>query len=117
MLKGIYLYVRSHGVKLTFDDFPFPSSPLPPPLSLEVPYIKSVAIVKDESNNFFCEVRQLCKEGNFIVFFSPDMDPSKNLGKQLKANTSDFLTLVSDQDTININTTSRYNLGTSSHTR
>ena len=30
MLKGIYLYVRSHGVKLTFDDFAVPL--LPPPL-------------------------------------------------------------------------------------
>ena len=37
MLKGIYLYVRSHGVKLTFDDFPFPSSPLPPPFLWKFP--------------------------------------------------------------------------------
>lgn len=108
MLKGIYLYVRSHGVKLTFDDFPFPSSPLPlPPLSLEVPYLKSVAIVKDESNNFFLWSSSTLQSRELHCFFSPDMDPSKNLGKQLQANTSDFLTLVSDQDTININTTSR----------
>ena len=107
MLKGIYLYVRSHGVKLTFVDFPFPSSPLPPPLSLEVPYLKSVAIVKDESNNFFLWSLSHLQRRELHCFFSPDMDPSKNLGKQLQANTSDFLTLVSDQDTININTTSR----------
>ena len=43
-------------------------------------------------------------------FFSPDMDPLKNLGKQLQVNTPDLLTPLSDQDRIspcNINTTSR----------
>ena len=108
MLKGIYLYVRSHGVKLTFDDFAVPLLPPPPPLlSLEVPYLKSVAIVKDESNNVFLWSSSTLQRREFHCFFSPGMDPSKNLGKQLQANTSDFLTLVSDQDTININTTSR----------
>ena len=74
MLGGMYLYVHSHGVKFTFNDFPLLS---PPPA---------------------------------IPFFSPDMDPLKNLGKQLQVNTPDLLTHLSDQDRIspcNINTTSR----------
>ena len=73
MLGGMYLYVHSHGVKFTFNDFPLLSPPA-------------------------------------IPFFSPDMDPLKNLGKQLQVNTPDLLTPLSDQDRIspcNINTTSR----------
>ena len=62
-VKGIYLYVHSHGVKFTFNDFPLLSPPAPPPPS---------------------------------PFFSPDMDPLKNLGEQLQVNTPDLLTPLSD---------------------
>ena len=61
MLGGIYLYVHSHGVKFTFNDFPLLSPPPPP-----------------------------------SPFFSPDMDPLKNLGEQLQVNTPDLLTPLSD---------------------
>ena len=50
--------------------FRSPPPPSPPPLSLEVPYLKSVPIVKDESNNFFCEVRQI---GTNFISFNPGL--------------------------------------------